>query len=297
MTEVVSQNSSKPFSIGFIGLGTMGYPIAGHLARAGHAVRVYELVEERAQAWAEAFGGQVSKNPAEAADGADFVIACLRNDDDVKAAAYGDDGIFSSIRSGAVFIDHTTASASGARELNEKSVSSGVRFLDAPLSGGQFGAEKGALTILVGGDEATFKEAEPVMQTYGSKIFHMGSAGLGQTTKMVNQILIAGIFQSLSEGLNFAISSGMDMEHAIKVLSQCTGHSWQMDHRAENMVAGKFDYGFAVNLIHKDLQLCLEESANNGAKLPITEMIDRNYEELIKQDMGALDATSLIKLL
>ena len=297
MTEAAVRKSSKPFSIGFIGLGTMGYPMAGHLANAGHSVRIYELREDRALSWANAFAGEVVKSPADAAKDADIVITCLRNDDDIIAAAHGDDGIFSTIRPGAIFIDHTTASASGARKMNEHALSSGVRFLDAPLSGGQFGAEKGTLTILVGSEEPDFNDAKPVMQTYGNKIFHMGPVGLGQVTKMVNQILIAGIFQSLSEGLNFAIHSGLDMDHAIKVLSQCTGHSWQMDHRAENMVAGKFDYGFAVDLIHKDLQLCLGESANNGAKLPITELISRNYEELIKQDMGALDATSLIKLL
>lgn len=297
MTEVVSQKTSEPVTIGFIGLGTMGFPMAGHLVNAGHTVHAYELMDDRAQEWANTYSGRIVKSPAEAADGADFVITCLRNDDDVRMAAHCEEGIFSTIRSDAIFIDHTTASASGAREMSSKAESSGVRFLDGPLSGGQFGAEKGALTILVGGDDATFKAAEPIMNIYGKNIFHMGPAGSGQTTKMVNQILIAGIFQSLSEGLNFAVRSGLDMDHAIEVLSQCTGHSWQMDHRAENMVAGKFDYGFAVNLIHKDLQLCLEESSNNGARLPNTERIDRNYEELIERGMGKLDATSLIKLL
>jgi len=275
----------------------MGFPMAGHLANAGHAVCVHNRTASKMESWLELYEGTAATSVSEAVKDADVVITCLGDDRDLQNVVFGDDGVLSVIKNGAVLIDHTTASAGIARKMSEESLAKGAPFLDAPLSGGQFGAEKGALTILLGGDEETYLNAEPIMQSYAKELYLMGPAGTGQITKMINQIFIAGIFQSLSEGLNFAMRSGVEINHAIDVLSKCTGHSWQMDHRAENMVKGKFDYGFVVNLIHKDLQLCLHEAENIGAPLPITSLIDDRYVELAKQGQGKMDATSLIKLL
>jgi 3-hydroxyisobutyrate dehydrogenase len=297
MSDAANGSSEKPSRIAFIGLGVMGAPMAGHLKNAGHKLTVLNRTREKAERWIAECGGEIANTPAEAASDADFVITCLANDEDVQQVYLGDNGVLSTAKPGTRLVDHTTASASIAREVANAAEAKGMPFFDAPLSGGQFGAQKGTLSILVGGDAESFPDVERILAAYASAAFHMGPAGAGQITKMVNQILIAGIFQSLSEGLNFAVRSGLEMDHAIEVLKKCTGHSWQMDHRAENMVKGKFDYGFAVNLIHKDLELCLDEAAGNGANLPVTSVIRERYAHLIDQGDGKLDATSLIKLL
>jgi 3-hydroxyisobutyrate dehydrogenase-like beta-hydroxyacid dehydrogenase len=297
MSESSSPQNLSKRNVAFIGLGVMGFPMAGHLANAGQTVRVHNRTASKMGSWLDDYNGTAEPSVAEVVEGADVVITCLGDDTDLRAVVFGETGVLSNIKQGAVLIDHTTASAEIAREMNEQAQARGATFLDAPLSGGQFGAEKGALTILLGGEEETFQNVEPIMQAYAKELYLMGPAGMGQITKMINQIFIAGIFQSLSEGLNFAMRSGVEINHAIDVLSKCTGHSWQMDHRAENMVNGKFDYGFVVNLIHKDLQLCLQEAENIGADLPITSQIDDRYVKLVDQGLGKMDATSLIKLL
>ena len=288
---------SETVSAAFIGLGVMGYPMAGHLAANGHRVRVYNRTAAKAASWVAAHGGETGPSPAEAAKGADLVFCCVGNDDDLRAVIFGPDGALAGIDKGSVLVDHTTTSAVVAREVAAAAAGAGIGFLDAPVSGGQAGAENGALTIMVGGEPAAFERARPVMESYGRTIVHMGEAGNGQLTKMVNQICIAGIVQGLSEALNFAVRAGLDAERAIEVIAGGAAQSWQMDNRGLNMLAGKYDYGFAVDWMRKDLGICLEEGDRNAARLPLTALVDQFYKHV--QDLGGsrYDTSSLMLLL
>jgi 3-hydroxyisobutyrate dehydrogenase-like beta-hydroxyacid dehydrogenase len=283
--------------LAFIGLGVMGEPMAGHLAAAGHDVTVYNRTGEKARAWVDAHGGRAAKSPAAAAEGADFVMACVGNDDDVRAVTFGESGAFAGMGRGAVFVDHTTASADLARELAAAAGQGGFGFLDAPVSGGQAGAENGQLTIMVGGDENSFAAAEPVLATYAKAVTLMGPAGAGQLTKMVNQICIAGLVQGLAEGLNFGLKAGLDMDRAIDVIAQGAAGSWQMENRGKTMIRGEFDFGFAVDWMRKDLAICLDEASRNGAPLPVAEIVDGFYAQIQERGGGRWDTSSLIDLL
>ena len=278
----------------FIGLGVMGYPMAGHLAARGHPMRVYNRTGAKSEQWAQEQGGSAHPTPAEAAAGADVVMTCVGNDDDLRSVVLGETGVFAGMKEGAVLIDHTTTSAVVARELAEEARSRGLGFLDAPVSGGQAGAENGALTVMVGGDETTFNAAEPVMQCYGKTVMRMGEAGAGQLTKMVNQICIAGLVQGLSEAMNFAMCAGIDAKRAAQVMSGGAAQSWQMDNRASTMVDGQFEFGFAVDWMRKDLGICLDEATRNGAKLPVTAIVDGFYAEIQKMGGNRYDTSSLI---
>ena len=281
-------------SAAFVGLGVMGYPMAGHLVANGHTIRVYNRTSAKADQWAGEYEGSVHPTPAEAAQGADFVMTCVGNDDDIRSVVLGETGVFAGMKEGAVLVDHTTTSAVVARELAEEAARSGLGFLDAPVSGGQAGAENGALTIMVGGDETTFAAAEPVMQSYGKTIIRMGDAGAGQLTKMVNQICIAGLVQGLSEAMNFAMRAGLDAKRAAEVKSGGAAQSWQMDNRAGTMVDGEFEFGFAVGWMRKDLGICLDEAKSNGARLPVTKIIDGFYADVQAKGGNRYDTSSLI---
>ncbi len=281
-------------SAAFVGLGVMGYPMAGHLVANGHTIRVYNRTSAKADQWAGEYEGSVHPTPAEAAQGADFVMTCVGNDDDIRSVVLGETGVFAGMKEGAVLVDHTTTSAVVARELAEEAARSGLGFLDAPVSGGQAGAENGALTIMVGGDETTFAAAEPVMQSYGKTIIRMGDAGAGQLTKMVNQICIAGLVQGLSEAMNFAMRAGLDAKRAAEVMSGGAAQSWQMDNRAGTMVDGEFEFGFAVDWMRKDLGICLDEAKSNGARLPVTKIIDGFYADVQAKGGNRYDTSSLI---
>ena len=277
--------------VAFIGLGVMGYPMAGHLARAGHDVTVYNRTGATAQAWVARHGGRHAPTPAGAANGAEFVFACVGNDDDLRDVTFGRDGAFGAMSDAAIFVDHTTVSAAIARELASARPSS----LDAPVSGGQAGAENGQLTIMVGGAADAFAAAEPVMQAYAKRVGHMGAAGSGQLTKMVNQIAITGVLQALSEALHFAMEVGLDAEAVVAVISKGAAQSWQMDNRANPMVRGEFDFGFAVDWMRKDLGLVLDEARRAGVSLPLTALVDQFYSDV--QGMGGKrqDTSSLIR--
>lgn len=281
----------------FIGLGVMGYPMAGHLRAAGHEVSVFNRTEAKAQSWAEEHGGTVFATPREAAEGCDFVFVCVGNDDDVRSVVLGDDGALAGMTSGATLVDHTTASADLARELSNICADAGIGFLDAPVSGGQAGAENGVLTVMVGGDEATFATAAPVIDAYSQACTLIGPAGSGQLAKMVNQICIAGVVQGLSEAVNFGMKAGLDMEKVIGTISKGAAQSWQMENRWETMVAGKFDYGFAVDWMRKDLGICLAEAERSGARLPTTALIDQFYAQVQARGGTRWDTSSLIHLL
>ncbi len=283
--------------LAFIGLGVMGGPMAGHLAAAGHDVTVFNRTGEKADAWVAAYGGAKTGSPAEAARGADVVFACVGNDDDVRTVTLGAEGAFAAMEAGAVFVDHTTASATLARELDGVAQGLGIGFLDAPVSGGQAGAENGQLTIMVGGDSANFAKAEPVMGSYAKAVTLMGAAGAGQLTKMVNQICIAGLVQGLSEALNFGARAGLDMDRVIDVIAQGAAQSWQMENRGKTMVGGVFDFGFAVDWMRKDLGICRDEAAGNGAALPVAEIVDGFYAKIQERGGGRWDTSSLIDLL
>ena len=285
------------YQVAFIGLGVMGAPMAGHLAAAGHEVTVYNRTREKAEAWVQAHGGVAAETPARAASGAEFVLACVGNDDDVREVTLGSDGVFAAMGEGAVFIDHTTASATLARDLAARAAESGIGCLDAPVSGGQAGAENGQLTIMVGGAEDTFNRALPVIDSYANVVTLMGPAGAGQLTKMVNQICIAGLVQGLSEGLNFGLKAGLDMDRVIDVISQGAAQSWQMQNRGKTMIRGEFDFGFAVDWMRKDLGICREEASHNGAALPVTEIVDGFYQEVQGRGGRRWDTSSLIDLL
>ena len=283
--------------IAFLGLGVMGGPMAGHLAKAGHEVCVYNRTTEKAKLWVETYGGHYADTPAEAVIDAEFVCACVGNDDDIRAVTIGENGAFGHMAKGAVFIDHTTASADVARALDEAARQTGFSFLDAPVSGGQAGAENGALTIMVGGTDEDFTQAEDVMRCYGAKVTLMGPSGAGQLTKMVNQICIAGLVQGLSEALNFGQKAGLDMERALDVISGGAAQSWQMVNRGHTMVKDEFDFGFALDWMRKDLRICFAEAAQNGADLPVTEIVSKFYDELSEQGFGRNDTSALIRRL
>ena len=284
-------------SVAFLGLGVMGFPMAGHLAAKGHDVTVYNRTASKAESWVAEHGGKSAPTPAAAASGADFVFTCVGNDDDLRAVTLGPDGALAGMGEGALLVDHTTTSATVAREVEAAAREAGIGFLDAPVSGGQAGAENGVLTIMVGGDDTAFARAEPVMEAYGRTIVHMGAAGNGQLTKMVNQICIAGIVQGLSEGLNFAVRAGLDAERAVEVISGGAAQSWQMENRAATMLAGKYDYGFAVDWMRKDLGIALEEGDRNGSRLPLTALVDQFYKNVQARGGNRYDTSSLMILL
>ena len=283
--------------LAFIGLGVMGAPMAGHLARAGHDVTVFNRTRAKADAWVQRYGGRAAASPREAARAAAVVFSCVGNDDDVRAISTGPDGAFHGMEKGAVFVDHTTASAALAVELEREARARGLHSLDAPVSGGQSGAEQGILTVMAGGDAAAFERAQPIMAHYARAVTLMGPAGAGQKTKMVNQICVAGVVEGLAEGLAFALRAGLDAKQVVSVISKGAANSWQMENRGNTMVDGKFDFGFAVDLMRKDLRIAMEEARANGAELPATALIDQFYARLQKRGDGRLDTSSLIKLL
>ena len=279
---------------GFIGLGVMGYPMAGYLAKNGHDVSVFNRTAAKAEAWCSEYGGSSAATPRDAATGTDIVFCCVGNDDDVRDVTTGEDGALHAMNEGSILVDHTTASATLARDLHAAAADTGVGFLDAPLSGGQAGAENGQLTIMVGGDEAVFSRAREIMQSYAKAITLIGPAGSGQLAKMVNQICIAGVVQGLSEGLHFALRAGLDTEKVISAISKGAAQSWQMENRWQTMVGGEFDFGFAVDWMRKDLGIALEEAAQNGATLELTQLVDRFYAEVQELGGNRWDTSSLI---
>ena len=281
----------------FIGLGVMGFPIAGHLKAKGHEVTVYNRTGARAEAWIAKHGGKRGATPAEVARGAEFVFVCVGNDHDVRSVLYGPTGVLAGLSQGAVLVDHTTASAELAREIAEKAQGQGVHFLDAPVSGGQAGAEKGMLTVMVGGESEAFDRTKPVIDSYARACVLMGAHGSGQLAKMVNQICIAGLLQGLSEGMNFAARAGLDGTKLIETISKGAAQSWQMENRALTMLAGKFDFGFAVDWMRKDLSICLAEARRNGARLPATALVDQFYAQVQARGGGRWDTSSLMHLL
>jgi 3-hydroxyisobutyrate dehydrogenase len=283
--------------LAFIGLGVMGYPMAGHLAKAGHFVTVYNRTTAKAKAWTKEFSGSFATTPAKAAQGCEIVFACVGNDDDLRSVTLGDDGILAGMDEGAIFIDHTTASADVAREIYAAARSTNKHFLDGPVSGGQAGAENGALTIMLGGEQETFELSKPIMQSYGKAVTLMGKVGAGQLTKMVNQICVAGLVQALSEGLNFANKEGLDAKLVVDVISKGAAQSWQMENRGYTMIEDKFDFGFAVDWMRKDLDICMAESKNIGAKLPVTQTVAGYYDRINKKGGNRWDTSSLIRLL
>ena len=283
--------------VAFIGLGVMGFPMAGHLATAGHEVTVFNRTASKAEKWTATHKGRMADTPARAAEGAELVFACVGKDDDVREVSLGGDGAFAGMGEGAIFVDHTTASAGLARELAKEAEGRGIGFLDAPVSGGQAGAENGVLTIMVGGRQGTFEGAKDAMSCYGRTVTLMGAPGAGQLTKMANQICIAGLIQGLAEGLNFAVRAGLDAHQVIEVISKGAAQSWEMDNRGHTMIDGKFDFGFAVDWMRKDLGICLEEARRNGARLPVTAMVDEFYAKAQELGGGRWDNTSLIHLL
>lgn len=281
--------------VAFIGLGVMGYPMAGHLKnRGGHDVTVYNRSAAKAERWASEFNGASRPTPAECAKDADFVFTCVGNDEDLRAVTTGPDGAFQAIRSGAIFIDNTTASAEVARELAAVATDKGFGFLDAPVSGGQAGAENGALTVMVGGDQATFDKAKSVIEAYAKMVGRMGDVGAGQLTKMVNQICIAGLVQGLSEGLHFGMKAGLDIAAVVDVISKGAAGSWQMENRYKTMVQGHYEHGFAVDWMRKDLSIVLDESRRNGASLPVAALVDQFYAEVQKMGGNRWDTSSLL---
>jgi 3-hydroxyisobutyrate dehydrogenase-like beta-hydroxyacid dehydrogenase len=280
--------------VAFLGLGVMGYPMAGHLARAGHHVTVYNRTAAKAAAWAAEYGGSSAPTPAQAAQSADIVFACVGNDDDLRSVTVGDHGAFSGMKPGALFVDHTTASASGARELYATAQARGLHFVDAPVSGGQAGAVNGALTVMCGGDEAAFNAMKPVAMAYSKAVTLVGASGAGQLAKMVNQTAIAGLVQGLSEAIAFGLRAGLDMKLVLDVIGKGAAQSWQMDNRGKTMVDGKFDFGFAVDWMRKDLGLVLEEARRNGAKLPVTALVDQFYADVQTAGGQRWDTSSLI---
>jgi len=283
--------------IAFLGLGVMGGPMAGHLARAGHAVTVYNRTPERALRWVADYGGKHARTPASAATGADIVVMCVGNDNDVRSVVLGSDGALAAMQPGAILVDHTTASAEIAREIHATAKARGIGFLDAPVSGGQAGAENGKLTIMVGGDPDVFARAESVLATYARAVTLMGGTGSGQLTKMFNQICIAGLVQALAEGVAFAEKAGLDVERGLEVISKGAAQSWQMENRGKTMLADKFDFGFAVDWMRKDLALCLAEARARGAALPVTALVDQFYARVQAEGGGRFDSSSLIRLL
>ncbi|NLD67624.1 MAG: NAD(P)-dependent oxidoreductase [Limnobacter sp.] len=286
-----------PHKVAFLGLGVMGYPMAGHLARAGHQVTVYNRTAAKAGQWTDEYGGRSASTPREAAADADIVFCCVGNDDDLRSVVLGDDGALAGMKAGAVFVDHTTASAQVARELHETAGQKQLGFVDAPVSGGQAGAVNGVLTVMCGGDPATFERIRPVAAAYSRAITLVGAPGAGQLAKMVNQICIAGLVQGLSEAIAFGIAADLDMKLVLEVIGKGAAQSWQMDNRGTTMVDDKFDFGFAVDWMRKDLGLCLDEAKRNGAPLPVTALVDQFYGDVQRMGGGRWDTSSLIRRL
>jgi 3-hydroxyisobutyrate dehydrogenase len=282
-------------SVAFLGLGVMGYPMAGHLRnKGGHDVTVYNRTMAKAEQWVGQHGGSFAATPAEAAAGKDFVFSCVGNDDDLRSVTTGADGAFKAMKKGAVYIDNTTASAEVARELSERAQALGFSFLDAPVSGGQAGAENGVLTVMVGGEQVAFDKARPVIEGFARMVGLMGPAGAGQLTKMINQITIAGLVQGLAEGIHFGKQAGLDIEKVIEVISKGAAGSWQMENRHKTMNAGKYDFGFAVDWMRKDLGICLAEADRNGARLPVTALVDQFYKDVQAMGGRRWDTSSLL---
>ncbi|SMH55311.1 NAD(P)-dependent oxidoreductase [Maritimibacter sp. HL-12] len=281
----------------FLGLGVMGYPMAGHLAAKGHEVVVYNRTAAKAVAWVAEHGGAMAETPRAAAAGAEFVMACVGNDEDLRSICLGDAGAFAGMAKGAVFVDHTTVSAQVTRALHALAAQAGAQFVDAPVSGGQAGAENGVLSIMCGGEASAYGAAEPVMAAYGRTIRRLGESGAGQLAKMVNQICIAGLVQGLSEGLHFAEKAGLDIREVVEVISQGAAGSWQMANRAETMADDRFDFGFAVDWMRKDLGICLAAADETGASLPVTALVDQFYKDVQAMGGGRWDTSSLIKRL
>lgn len=283
--------------LSFIGLGVMGYPMAGHLQNAGHDVCVYNRTTEKAEKWSQEYGGTFAITPADAAEGTEMVFVCVGNDDDVRSVIFGEDGALSAMEAGTTLVDHTTTSAILARELGNACEAKGISFLDAPVSGGQAGAENGALTIMIGGSEDTYQSVEPIIDCYAKKSKLLGPVGSGQLAKMVNQICIAGVVQGLSEALNFASATGLNADDVVEVISKGAAQSWQMENRSETMVRGEFDFGFALDWMRKDLGFALAEAEKNNIPLPVTKLVDGYYEEIQQNGGGRLDTSALITLL
>ena len=283
--------------LAFLGLGVMGYPMAGHLQAAGHMVTVYNRTTAKAEAWAKEYGGNFAPTPAAAVNGAEMVMACVGNDDDLRAVCLGDDGAFAGMTQGSVFVDHTTVSAAVTRELYAAADNKGIAFVDAPVSGGQAGAQNGQLSIMCGGDQTYYDRAEPVMDCYAKLCRRIGESGAGQMTKMCNQIAIAGLVQGLSETLHFADKAGLDGRAVVEVISQGAAGSWQMANRFETMLDDHFDHGFAVDWMRKDLGICLDTADENGASLPVTALVDQFYKDVQKMGGGRWDTSSLFKRL
>lgn len=283
-----------PMKVAFIGLGTMGYPMAGHLKMAGHEVCVYNRTISKAERWVEEFGGAMAGTPREAAEGAAIVFACVGNDDDLRSVVLTENGAFAGMEAGTVFVDHTTASAQVARELYAEGQKRGIAFVDAPVSGGQAGAENGCLTVLCGGDRQSYELAYPVMNAYAAAMTYFGGSGSGQLAKMVNQICIAGCVQGLSEAIAFGMNAGLDMQKVLDAVSKGAASSWQMVNRGQTMVEGRFDFGFAVDWMRKDLGIVKNEARSNGSEIPVTELVDGYYAEIQEKGGGRLDTSSLI---
>jgi len=296
----MSSITAKPYAktprhrVAFLGLGVMGYPMAGHLARAGHHVTVYNRTATRAQAWVDEFGGRSAPTPREAAEGADVVLSCVGNDNDLRSVVLGDDGALNGMAPGSRFVDHTTASAQVARELHAAAAERGVGFVDAPISGGQAGAVNGMLTVMCGGRATDYESVQAILHTYAQAVTLMGDPGAGQLCKMVNQICVAGVLQGLAEALAFGRTAGLDMDKALGVISKGAAQSWQMDHRGASMLEGRFDFGFAVDWMRKDLGLVLDEAARNGASVPCTALIDQFYADVQRMGGKRWDTSSLI---
>ena len=299
MSSIASKTyeSTTPKKVAFLGLGVMGFPMAGHLARARHSVTVYNRSAAKAQAWGAEFGGAAKPTPREAAAGADIVFCCVGNDNDLRSVALGADGAFAGMAPGALFVDHTTASADVARELYGAARNLGLAFVDAPVSGGQAGAQNGALTVMCGGDATAFDAVKPAAMAFSRAFTLMGESGAGQLTKMVNQICIAGLVQGLSEAIAFGQKAGLDMNQVLEVIGKGAAQSWQLDNRGKTMVADKFDFGFAVDWMRKDLGLVLDEAKRNGARLPVTALVDQFYADVQAMGGNRLDTSSLIKRL
>ncbi len=281
----------------FIGLGVMGYPMAGHLKTGGHEVTVYNRTKTKAGAWVEQHGGALAETPRQAVEGAEIAFSCVGNDDDLRGVVLGPEGIFAGLSAGSIYVDNTTASATVARELYALGKEQGIDVIDAPVSGGQAGAENGVLTVMCGGGEAPFAKAQPVIDCYAKAVTLMGPAGAGQLTKMVNQICIAGLVQGLAEGMNFGLKAGLDMEKVIDVIGKGAAQSWQMDNRASTMCKGEFEFGFAVDWMRKDMGICFAEAKNNGARLPVAALVDQFYAQVQNRGGNRWDTSSLMHLL
>lgn len=297
MTSTRDYGTVLPRRLAFIGLGVMGYPMAGHLARAGHRVTVFNRTPAKAATWVREHGGRSAPTPREAAAGADVVFSCVGNDDDLRSVVLGDAGAFAGMSPAAVFVDHTTASAAVARELHAAALARGLHFIDAPVSGGQAGAVNGALTVMCGGDAEPFEAMKPMAMNFSRAVTRVGESGAGQLAKMVNQVCIAGLVQGLAEALAFGQRAGLDMPLVLDVIGKGAAQSWQMDNRGKTMLEGKFDFGFAIDWMRKDLGLVLEEARRNGAQLPVTALVDQFYAELQQMGGSRHDTSSLIRRL